>query len=122
MPKTQHINLYITRRCNMNCEFCAVTGWRNVYSELSAKEWKNHAEALNSLDIGYVNIVGGEPTLRNDLEDIIRIFSAADLTFGIVTNGVNLTKERCMKLIDSGVTSFSASVDTLPMFITGGEN
>lgn len=81
---------YPTSRCNAFCRHCF--NWRNVKNsksrqELSLEEIKQIATNLGR--IKYVTITGGEPFLREDLNDIINLFYVINKTrrIAIHTNG-----------------------------------
>ena len=76
----------ITHRCNMTCANCYVPN-RNI-PDLDAR-WLS--EILGRLPAGrFVRLVGGEPTLRNDLPELIRDIRAKGHHPVIVSNGLKL--------------------------------
>lgn len=65
-PSLAH--LYVTWRCNLRCSTCSV--WKeNRYPELSTDGMLRVIDELRCLDI--VKVTGGEPFLRDDLEDLV---------------------------------------------------
>lgn len=71
-PFPQHVVLYVTDRCNATCAHCFL--WKDkcsMASELSLDELKRMFQHF--WPITYLAITGGEPTLRKDLLDIIRL-------------------------------------------------
>ena len=56
-------------------------------------------------------ITGGEPLLRNDLEAVGREIMKRGYNWGIVTNGMLLTPQRFISLINAGMGSMSFSID-----------
>ena len=58
-----------------------------------------------------VSITGGEPLLRDDLEHVGREIIKRGYYWGIVTNGMLLTPQRFLSIINSGMTSMSFSID-----------
>jgi len=87
------INFAVTYMCNHRCKTCNI--WR-VYSqepgalsgELTTSEVSTMVEKLPS-SIMYVQLTGGEPTLRNDLSEIVkRLCTRKSLaSVGMPTNG-----------------------------------
>jgi len=82
------MDLAITYRCNNNCYFCYTGGPRKV-AELNATDWKKILDKLWDSGIPQVVFTGGEPTLREDLVDLID--HAREFVTGLVTNGRRLT-------------------------------
>jgi MoaA/NifB/PqqE/SkfB family radical SAM enzyme len=69
---------YVTKRCNMRCMMCGI--WKENGSELYKKEMS--LKSIGSVfsdplfsKLQYLNINGGEPTLRNDLPDIVALLT-----------------------------------------------
>ncbi len=83
------MDLAVTYRCNLGCQKCYV-GDRKVSRELTTAEWIKVYETLWKLGIPQVVFTGGEPTLR---EDIVELVSQADeFVTGLVTNGTKLSE------------------------------
>ena len=58
-------------------------------------------------------ITGGEPLLHKDLDVIAKHISSKQMRWGMVTNGMLLTKKRLKSLIDAGIYSLTLSLDGL---------
>ena len=70
-----YLILFITSRCNARCEFCFY--WKAIEqndkrTELSVEEMSRLASSFTHLV--QLTITGGEPFLRTDLSDIVRVF------------------------------------------------
>jgi radical SAM protein with 4Fe4S-binding SPASM domain len=81
------LDLALTYRCNNNCYFC-YTGGPRLVSELSTADWKKALEKIWESGVPQVVFTGGEPTLRDDLLELIE--SAQEFVTGLVTNGRKL--------------------------------
>jgi radical SAM protein with 4Fe4S-binding SPASM domain len=81
------IDLALTYRCNNNCYFCYTGGPRKV-PELTTAQWKSALDKLWNNGIPQVVFTGGEPTLRDDLVELVD-YSQQFVT-GLVTNGRRL--------------------------------
>lgn len=85
------INYSITLRCNLQCKYCGVSGLDNNYAqeELSAAEIARFLEDKMLKKIDVVVITGGEPFLKEDIEDILLEFKKKvnAKIFHITTNG-----------------------------------
>lgn len=72
--KPAHLILHVTSRCNSRCGMCFA--WQRLNKkepDLSLKEIKTIAKYLP--DLIFLDISGGEPFLRSDLDKIIEIFA-----------------------------------------------
>ena len=92
-----HCNLQVTYRCNFKCEICDF--WkteRDASAELTLDDIRLIGKKLNQLGTLIVSLAGGEPLIRNDLYEIIRILNAANHFPILITNGwyVNETVAR----------------------------
>jgi len=72
--RPHHVQWFITRRCNYRCRSCSV--WQELDGrELSTKEVKAGLDVLREMGVIDVVFSGGNPLLRNDLEEILRYAS-----------------------------------------------
>jgi radical SAM protein with 4Fe4S-binding SPASM domain len=81
------MDLAVTYRCNLNCPKC-YNGDAGAGSELSAEQWREVYRTLWSIGIPQLVFTGGEPTLREDIVDLVRL--AEEFVTGLVTNGTRL--------------------------------
>ena len=111
-------NLLITNRCNLRCSYCFMNaGASGVVYEPTLDQIKElMTQARNERPMGSkaIQITGGEPTVRDDLFDIVRM--AKDLGFAHVqvnTNGIKLAEsvEYCQRLKDEKVNTVYMSFD-----------
>ena len=110
------ILLFVTDRCNLRCRMCGVceqSAAPEAGGELTTDRYREIIEAATMrLGTSIVSISGGEPLLRKDIYEIIRIAADAGLSVHICTNGLLLNTERAEKLRDAGVAAVSISVDS----------
>lgn len=101
----------ITDNCNSRCITCRQ--WRHAsVGELDAGEAKDVLAQARSLGIRIVEFAGGEPLLRRDLPAIVKTADNLGFTdISITTNGLLLTEEKAVSLIESGLDGFSISID-----------
>ena len=81
------MDLAITYRCNLRCPKCYLPDI-NTMSELATNNWKIVLDKLWRIGIPQVVFTGGEPTLRDDLLELID--AASHFVTGLVTNGTKL--------------------------------
>jgi radical SAM protein with 4Fe4S-binding SPASM domain len=83
------MDLALTYRCNNNCSHCYNARSRN-YPELTTKEWIAILDRLWELGIPHIVFTGGEPTLREDLPELIHHAEANGQITGLNTNARKL--------------------------------
>jgi len=103
------VHLCITARCMYNCEHCGAT--ITDEAELATDEWIRVIRELQELGIAYVVFSGGEPLMRDDMEEIISAVDDRSTTL-LFTNGRSLTPERARSLKQSGLFILAVSLDS----------
>jgi radical SAM protein with 4Fe4S-binding SPASM domain len=106
------MDLALTYRCNNQCMHCYAGGPRKT-AELSKEEWIAVIDKLHALGIPQVVFTGGEPTLREDLAELIAYTQKVELVSGLVTNGRKLKdKAYLQSLIDAGLDHVQITVES----------
>lgn len=101
--------------CNQCCVHCYAAGQKEACeAEISKERWIAIIDKLREIGVTQVTFTGGEPTMRDDLIDLIA--HSRWFVSRLNTNGIKLTKEYCAKLreaqIDSvQITFYSADKD-----------
>ncbi|MCR5831688.1 MAG: radical SAM protein [Lachnospiraceae bacterium] len=90
--------------CNQKCVHCYAAGQTQAAEEeLSTEEWKKIIDKCREECIPQVTFTGGEPTMREDLTELIN--HARWFVTRLNTNGIKLTKEYCRKLFEASLDS-----------------
>jgi molybdenum cofactor biosynthesis enzyme MoaA len=103
----------ITRRCNFRCPSCQVWRDESYANGLSIDEMKVAARNLRAIGVKSVAITGGEATLRKDIVEVVKTFSAAGLLIRFHTNAFILTEGLVERLFRAGVADIYISLDSL---------
>ncbi len=95
--KPYKVNVALTDRCNAQCLTCNI--WKKENKDISMEDISRFFEE-NSF-IRWVSLTGGEPFLRDDIADIVRVINekASPYIINIPTNGIN-TKDTVDKVKD----------------------
>lgn len=95
--------------CNQKCLHCyaAEQNYAEV-TELSTSKWKDIIDICKRICIPQLTFTGGEPTLRDDLVELIS-YSKWFVT-RLNTNGVLLTKDLCQKLYEASLDSVQVTL------------
>ena len=116
------LRISVTDRCNFRCTYCMPkelfgANYRFMpRSELlSFEEITRLAEIFAAHGVRKIRLTGGEPLLRQGLENLIRMLSAVagieDLT--LTTNGSLLTLDRARRLRAAGLERLTVSLDAI---------
>ncbi|NVB40363.1 radical SAM protein [Pseudenhygromyxa sp. WMMC2535] len=98
----------VTQRCNLRCKYCSI--WADPPPELSLAEIRPLVTEMAAAGVQTVSLVGGEPFLRDDLEDIADAFTRAGIRVAVCTNGSGFA-ERIAAL--PGLVFLAISLDGL---------
>src|SRR6202790_3438771 len=110
------LRISVTDRCNFRCVYCRSAdpeNYRDHDEILSWKELDRLAGIFLSLGIQKIRITGGEPLVRNGVEDYIaRLHALGVQDLSMTTNG-HLLAERCERLLAAGLHRINISLDSL---------
>ena len=116
--KFPYIRLSISDVCNFKCGYCLPDGYKIDKSDnrtfINTEEIKRLARALSELGVSKIRLTGGEPTIRKDFFEIIKIIkenSGIKKTV-ITTNGYKLDKI-ANDIKNSGLDGINISIDSL---------
>jgi len=113
-----YIRMSITDVCNFKCGYCLPNGYKVDKSDnrkfLHLDEIKRLSKVFSKLGVQKIRLTGGEPTVRKDFFDIIKIlkYEAEIKKVVITTNGYHLD-DKAKKLVDSGLNGINISIDSL---------
>ncbi|MCM8792738.1 MAG: radical SAM protein, partial [Candidatus Omnitrophica bacterium] len=107
-PFPERLTLMLTRRCNLDCEFCDQSYKFN--QEMSLSDAIKIIDSAKKLNIKMLVITGGEPFLHPDLFKIVRYAKENGISVCITTNGT-LIKDKINDIIDSNLDFLTISLD-----------
>src|SRR5579864_2810137 len=101
----------ITYGCNLACIHCLSSSGRRDPRELTTREAKSVIDELRELQVFYVNIGGGEPTIRPDFYELIEYAVSQRVGVKFSTNGTTITPERARRLAGTDYLDVQISID-----------
>ncbi len=104
-----------TLRCNLSCRHCGsdckqISAVKDMPKEDFGRVLDSVAAATDPHKV-MINITGGEPLCRPDLEECGRMIYEKEFPWGMVTNGLALTPQRYQRLLQSGLRAMTISLD-----------
>jgi len=106
----------LTYLCPLRCVYCSnPTDLAAHPDRLSTADWLRVFAQAAELGALQLNLSGGEPLLRRDLEELVAGAHALDYYSNLITSGLPLSRERLLRLKEAGLSSVQVSIqDSLP--------
>lgn len=101
----------LTYACNLSCVHCLSSSGRRDPRELTTAEAKAVIDELERMQVFYVNIGGGEPTVRPDFWELVDYATAHHVGVKFSTNGVKIDAEVATRLAASDYVDVQISLD-----------
>ena len=105
-----HVQWFVTRKCNYRCKGCGVWLEQDV-EELSTEEIKRGLDILKELGVIEIVLSGGNPLLRDDIDEIIEYASRFFITT-VYDNG-SMAAEKIEALRNADLVAIS--IDSLDL-------
>ncbi|OVE85676.1 TIGR04053 family radical SAM/SPASM domain-containing protein [Natronolimnobius baerhuensis] len=104
----------VTQACGLACDHCRADAQELRHpDELSTAEGKRLLEDVAAFGEGQLVVLsGGDPLIRDDLEELVAYGTKLGVTMTITPSGTrSLTAERIRALADAGLTRMAVSLD-----------
>lgn len=100
----------LTYRCPLRCIYCSNPLDSGAHrEELDATSWARVIGEAEGLGVLQLNLTGGEPLVRADLEAIVHAAHSHQLYTNLITSGVPLCRERLAALKAAGLDAVQLS-------------
>lgn len=99
------MDMALTFRCQNNCIHC-YSGGPHETPELTAAQWKEVIDTLSQIGIFILTFTGGEPTLREDLPELLLYAQNKGMVTGLVTNGRRLKDKAYVETLEKAGLDF----------------
>ena len=101
----------LTYRCPLRCTYCSnPVDWAERRDGLATEDWLRVFREAEDLGVVQLNLTGGEPLLRRDLEALVAGARALDLYTNLITSGLPLKRERLQALRAAGLDNVQVSI------------
>ena len=101
----------LTYACNLACVHCLSSSGRRDPRELSTAECREVIDTLERMQVFYVNIGGGEPTVRPDFWELVDYATAHHVGVKFSTNGIKIDPAVARRLAGSDYVDVQISLD-----------
>jgi pyrroloquinoline quinone biosynthesis protein E len=110
-PRPYTLVAELSYRCPLSCAYCSnPVDLERRRDELGTADWKRVFAEAAALGILQVNLTGGEPLVRDDLEELVAAARASELYVNLITSGIPADGERLGRLAAAGLDSVQLSV------------
>ncbi len=111
------LRVSVTDRCNFRCQYCMPAEglpWLERAEILTFEEITRLVGLLASMGVHDIRLTGGEPLVRRDFPELVRMLAATDGVhdLSLTTNGFLLERDAAA-LVRGGINRFNVSVDSL---------
>ena len=101
----------LTYACNLACVHCLSSSGRRDPRELTTAECRDVIDTLQRMQVFYVNIGGGEPTVRPDFWELVDYATAHQVGVKFSTNGIKIDSAAARRLAASDYVDVQISLD-----------
>jgi len=103
----------LTYRCNNKCKFCYAYSPYRESKEMSTEEVKHAMDIIvDDAHVPSLSFTGGEPTLRDDVFDLISYGRKKGLRMNLITNGRRCAETSFVEqLVAAGLNSAQVSIE-----------
>lgn len=100
----------LTYRCPLHCVFCYnPVDYMRQQGEMSTAEWKETMRQSRKLGAVQLGFSGGEPLLRDDLEELVAYGHELGFYTNLITSGIGLKPARLEALKKAGLDHIQVS-------------
>ena len=112
-----YLRVSVTDRCNFRCVYCLPEegmDWKPRADILSYEEIGRLVAIFARMGIQKVRLTGGEPTIRADIDQLVRVIAQTPgiTDVALTTNGHTL-RRLAPRLAEAGLGRINVSIDTL---------
>jgi radical SAM protein with 4Fe4S-binding SPASM domain len=99
------MDLALTFRCQNDCVHCYAGGPHET-PELNTEQWKQVIDRLSQIGVFILTFTGGEPTLREDLPELLGYAQGKGMVTGLITNGRKLKDKTYVEMLEKAGLDF----------------
>jgi len=110
-PRPYTLVAELTYQCPLRCLYCSnPLDYARHQASLATDDWLRVLRQAESLGVVQVNLSGGEPLLREDLEELVAEAERLQLYTNLITSGIPLRRQRLERLQALGLDNVQVSI------------
>lgn len=99
------MDMALTFKCQNDCVHCYAGGSHQT-TELTTEQWKQVIDKLSEIGVFILTFTGGEPTLREDLPELLEYAQNKGIVTGLISNGRKLKNEKYVDTLEKAGLDF----------------
>jgi radical SAM protein with 4Fe4S-binding SPASM domain len=99
------MDMALTFKCQNDCVHCYAGGPHKT-TELDTNQWKKIIDRLSQIGVFILTLTGGEPTLREDITELLQYAQNKGMVTGLITNGRRLKDKAYVKALEEAGLDF----------------
>ncbi len=99
------MDLALTFKCQNDCVHCYAGGPHET-PELTTDQWKRVIDKLSEIGVFILTFTGGEPTLREDLPELLLYAQGKGMVTGLISNGRRLKDKAYVDILEKSSLDF----------------
>jgi MoaA/NifB/PqqE/SkfB family radical SAM enzyme len=108
-----YVQFYVSKFCHLQCRMCNIVEANRDIVPFTPERIEQIADNLVRIGAGVVLLTGGEPFMRPDIDEIVRVFKAKQLDVRMQTAGLTSKWEKIAKCVEYGARDINVSIDSL---------
>lgn len=107
------VDLNLTNRCHLSCKYCYASANELFYgsNELTLQEIDKLFQEFEDMGVFRVQLAGGEPLLRRDILEIIKLTRKYTFSLTLNTTGMFLADDICVEIAKSNFELITVSLE-----------
>lgn len=108
-----YVQFYVSKSCHLQCAMCNIVNANRDLKPFTNNRITAIADNLVKIGAGVVLLTGGEPFLRNDIDEIVKVFKQRKLDIRLQTAGLYEARDKIAKCVEYGARDINVSIDSL---------
>ncbi|MFC1631671.1 radical SAM protein [Candidatus Omnitrophota bacterium] len=108
-----YIQFYVSKECHLKCKMCNIVEANCNVTAFRTNEIEQIADNLVKIGAGVILLTGGEPFMREDIDEIVRIFKQKKLDVRLQTAGLYSRRDKIAQCVKYGARDINVTLHSL---------